>query len=387
MNNTRKICFVTGTRAEYGLLSLLMRKISDEPTLQLQVIVTGMHLSPEFGSTYTEIEQDGFEIDRKIELLLSADTSTSISKSVGLGIISFADAYNELSPDIIVLLGDRFEILSAATAALFAKIPIAHIHGGETTSGAYDEAIRHSITKMSWWHFVAAGEYEKRVFQLGENPKRVFNVGGLGVDNIKNIKLLDKQELAAETGLKFGKKNLLITYHPVTLENNTSKQHVQNMLDALNAFEDIYLIFTMPNADSNGRIIIQMLNDYVQDHQDRSIIFTSLGQLKYLSTLQYVDAVVGNSSSGLTEVPTFKIATVNIGDRQDGRMKASSVIDCDPTEKDISEGISRLYSGEFTDSLKTVSNPYGEGLASEKIFDLLKTLKKPSTLKKEFYDL
>jgi GDP/UDP-N,N'-diacetylbacillosamine 2-epimerase (hydrolysing) len=387
MSNIRKICFVTGTRAEYGLLSLLMRKISDEPTLELQVIATGMHLSPEFGLTYTEIEQDGFKIDRKIESLLSADTSTSISKSVGLGIISFADAYHELSPDIIVLLGDRFEILSAATAALFAKIPIAHIHGGETTSGAYDEAIRHSITKMSWWHYVAAGDYEKRVIQLGENPKRVFNVGGLGVDNISKIKLLDKQELMAETGLKFGKKNLLITYHPVTLENNTSKYHVQNMLDALNAFEDIYLIFTMPNADSDGRVIIKMLEDYVQTHQNRSILFTSLGQIKYLSTLQYVDAVVGNSSSGLTEVPTFKIATINIGDRQDGRIKAHSVIDCEPTEKDISEAINRLYSIEFTNSLVKVTNPYGKGQASEKIFNSLKTFTIPTTQKKEFHDL
>jgi GDP/UDP-N,N'-diacetylbacillosamine 2-epimerase (hydrolysing) len=387
MSNLRKICFVTGTRAEYGLLSLLMRKISDEPTLELQVIATGMHLSPEFGLTYTEIEQDGIKIDRKIESLLSADTSTSISKSVGLGIISFADAYHELSPDIIVLLGDRSEILSAATAALFAKIPIAHIHGGETTSGAYDEAIRHSITKMSWWHFVAAGDYEKRVIQLGENPKRVFNVGGLGVDNISKIKFLDKRELMAETGLNFGKKNLLITYHPVTLENNTSKPHVQNMLDALNAFEDIYLIFTMPNADSNGRVIIKMLEDYVQTHQNRSILFTSLGQLKYLSTLQYVDAVVGNSSSGLTEVPTFNIATINIGARQDGRLKADSVIDCEPTENDISEAISRLYSSEFTNSLVKVTNPYGEGQASEKIFNSLKTFKIPTTLKKEFHDL
>jgi len=383
----RKICVVTGTRAEYGLLRWLMDGINKSTKLDLQIVATGMHLSPEFGLTYQEIENDGFKIDKKIEMLLSADTPSSISKSTGLGLIGFADVFYELNPDIVIVLGDRYEVLAASLAAMFENIPIAHIHGGETTAGAFDEAIRHSITKMSWWHFVAADEYEKRVIQLGENPERVFNVGGLGVDAIKKTNLLSKDELMIKTGIKFGKKNLLITYHPVTLENKTSQQDFKSLLDVLSEIKDIYIIFTMPNADLDGRIIKKMINDFVFNQSERSISFTSMGSLNYLSTLQYVDGVVGNSSSGLAEAPTFKIGTINIGDRQKGRLKAESIIDCEPTKKSIRLAIDKLYGHKFQKDIHSVQNPYGDGDAIEKIMSILLNKPIPKEMKKDFYDL
>ena len=383
----KKICIVTGARAEYGLLRWIMDGIDESDTLDLQVIATGMHLSPEFGLTYKEIEKDGFNIDKKVEMLLSADTPSAISKSTGLGLFGFADAYNELNPDIVVVLGDRFEIMAASLAALFEAIPIAHIHGGETTQGAFDEAIRHSITKMAWWHFVAAAEYEKRVIQLGEDPKRVFNVGGLGVDAIKRTKLLSKKDLMDKTGIKFSKKNLLITYHPVTLEKQTSEQNFQILLEVLDDLKDMYLIFTMPNADADGRIIKNMINKFVINNPKKSISFTSMGSLNYLSTLQFIDGVIGNSSSGLAEVPSFKIGTVNIGDRQKGRLKAISVIDCEPTKTSIKQAIKTLFSKNFQMILPKVDNPYGEGKATEKIIKILENGSAPGELKKEFYDL
>ena len=383
----RKLCVVTGARAEYGLLRWLMDGIYKSTKLDLQIIATGMHLSPEFGLTYQEIENDGFKIDKKIEMLLSADTSSSISKSTGIGLIGFADIFNELNPDIVIVLGDRYEILAASLSAMFENIPIAHIHGGETTVGAFDEAIRHSITKMSWWHFVAADEYEKRVIQLGENPKRVFNVGGLGVEAIKKTNLLSKDEVMIKTGIKFGEKNLLVTYHPVTLNNKNSQQDFKSLLDVLSETKDIYLIFTMPNADSNGRIFKKMINDFVFNQSERSILFTSMGSLNYLSTLQYVDGVIGNSSSGLTEAPTFRIGTINIGDRQKGRLKAKSVIDCEPTKKSIKSAIDKLYGRKFQKHLHSVRNPYGDGNTIEKIINILSNSPIPGEMKKDFYDL
>ncbi len=383
----RKLCVVTGARAEYGLLRWLMDGINKSTKLDLQIIATGMHLSPEFGLTYQEIENDGFKIDKKIEMLLSADTSSSISKSTGIGLIGFADIFNELNPDIVIVLGDRYEILAASLSAMFENIPIAHIHGGETTVGAFDEAIRHSITKMSWWHFVAADEYEKRVIQLGENPKRVFNVGGLGVEAIKKTNLLSKDEVMIKTGIKFGEKNLLVTYHPVTLNNKNSQQDFKSLLDVLSETKDIYLIFTMPNADSNGRIFKKMINDFVFNQSERSILFTSMGSLNYLSTLQYVDGVIGNSSSGLTEAPTFRIGTINIGDRQKGRLKAKSVIDCEPTKKSIKSAIDKLYGRKFQKHLHSVRNPYGDGNTIEKIINILSNSPIPGEMKKDFYDL
>jgi len=383
----RKICIVTGTRADYGLLHRLMNAVNGDKKLQLQIIATGMHLSPEFGLTQNEIKRDGFKINKNVEMLLSSDTSSSISKSTGLGLIGFSDAFNDLKPDIVVLLGDRYEIFSASIAATFAKIPIAHIHGGETSEGAYDEAIRHSISKMAWWHFVSTEYYKKRVIQLGEDPSRVFNVGSLGVDAIKNLKLVSKKKLIDNTGIKLGKKNLLLTYHPVTLENNTSKKQFEQLLHVLNDFKEINIIFTMPNADSDSRVIKKMIDNYVLNHQKRSIAFSSMGHLNYLSTMQLVDGVIGNSSSGLMEAPTFKIGTINIGDRQKGRIKSKSIIDCEPNKKSIKNAINKLYSEKFQLILSTVKNPY-EGINSvNKIIKILKSDLLPKELKKEFYDL
>jgi len=315
---TRKICVITGTRAEYGLLRWVMQGIKDDPELTLQVIATGMHLSPEFGLTYREIEKDGFQIDRKVEMLTSSDTPVGIAKSMGLGLIGFAEALNELNPDLIVVLGDRFEIFAAVAAALVARMPVAHLHGGEITEGAFDEALRHSITKMSHLHFVAAEEYRQRVIQLGEQPERVFLVGGLGIDNIKRLKLLDRAELEASIDFQLGAKNLLITFHPVTLETSTAEDQMAELLAALAELKDTQLIFTMPNADTDGRALIKMVQQFVAEHPNARA-YTSLGQLRYLSCAAQVDGVVGNSSSGLAEVPSFKKGTINIGDRQRGR--------------------------------------------------------------------
>ncbi|WP_181403240.1 UDP-N-acetylglucosamine 2-epimerase [Aliarcobacter cryaerophilus] len=382
----RKICIITGTRAEYGLLYWLLKEIEADKELQLQVIVTGMHLSPEFGLTYKEIEKE-FKINKKIEMLLSSDTSVGISKSMGLAQISFAESYDELKPDIVIVLGDRYEIFSATSAAMIARIPIAHISGGETTEGAFDEAIRHSITKMSHLHFTATNEYKNRVIQLGENPSRVFNVGGMGIENIKRLKLLSKEEFEKSIEFKLNIKNILVTFHPVTLENSTAKEQFQQLLDAIDELEDTNIIFTKANSDTDGRVINQMIDEYVTKNSHKSIVFTSLGQLRYLSALQYVDAVVGNSSSGLAEAPSFRIGTINIGDRQKGRIKASSVIDCEPNKDSILKSFEKLYSKEFQETLKTTINPYGNGCASKKIVEILKSVDLGNILKKSFYDL
>jgi GDP/UDP-N,N'-diacetylbacillosamine 2-epimerase (hydrolysing) len=384
---TRKICVITGTRAEYGLLRWVMQGIKDDPVLTLQVIATGMHLSPEFGLTYREIEKDGFQIDRKVEMLTSSDTPVGIAKSMGLGLIGFADALNELRPDLIVALGDRFEIFAAVAAALVARIPVAHLHGGETTEGAFDEAFRHSITKMSHLHFVAAEEYRQRVIQLGEPPDRVFLVGGLGIDAIKRTALLDREALETSLDFRFGAKNLLVTFHPVTLEHQSSAQQMAELLAALSQLgEGTHLIFTMPNADNGSRELARMVDEFVATHSNARA-YTSLGQLRYLSCMQQVDAVVGNSSSGLAEAPSFAIGTVNIGDRQRGRLKAQSVIDCPPQRQAILAAIRTLYSADFRLSLPTTVSPYGDGGASQKILQVLQEHPLSDIFKKSFYDL
>ncbi len=382
----RKICVVTGTRAEYGLLYWLMKEIQKDDDLELQLIVTGMHLSPEFGLTYKEIEKD-FHIDKKIEMLLSSDTSVGISKSMGLAQISFADIYEELKPDILVVLGDRYEIFSAVSSAMIARIPIAHIHGGEATEGAYDEPIRHCITKMSHIHFTATTEYKNRVIQLGEQPAKVFNVGGLGIDNIIKLKLLSKSELESTLDFKFNKKNILVTFHPVTLENTTSQKQFQDLLEIIDKLKDTNIIFTKSNSDTDGRIINEMIDEYVYKNTDKSTCFTSMGQLNYLSALQFIDAVVGNSSSGLLEAPTFNIGTINIGDRQKGRMMAKSIINCNTTKESMENGFEKLYSDNFKIVLQDVKNPYGNGGASKKIKDILKTINVNNIIKKSFYNI
>ena len=383
---SRKICVITGTRAEYGLLRWIMQGIKDDPDLTLQVIATGMHLSPEFGLTYREIEKDGFQIDRKVEMLTSSDTPVGIGKSMGLGLIGFVDALNELNPDLIVVLGDRFEIFAVVAAALVARMPVAHLHGGETTEGAFDEALRHSITKMSHLHFVAAEEYRQRVIQLGEQPERVFLVGGLGIDNIKRLKLLDRAELEASIDFQLGAKNLLITFHPVTLETSTAENQMTELLAALSELKDTQLIFTMPNADTDGRTLIKMVQQFVAQHPNARA-YTSLGQLRYLSCVAQVDGVVGNSSSGLAEVPSFKKGTINIGDRQRGRLQAESVINCEPTRQGVAAALVKLYTADFQASLSQVQNPYGEGGASEKVVKTIAHCALDGIAKKSFYDL
>ena len=382
----KKICIVTGTRAEYGLLYWLMMELKKAPNITLQIVVTGMHLSPEFGYTFHEIEKDGFKIDKKIEMLLSADSAISISKSMGLAQISFSEAFDDLSPDILVLLGDRYEAFSAASAAMISNIPIAHIHGGETTEGAIDESMRHAITKMSHIHFTAMKSYSDRVIQLGENPMNVFNVGGLGIENIKKLQLLNKDEFEESILFKLAKKNILVTFHPVTLELNSSAIQFQELLDAIDTLHDTNIIFTKCNSDADGRVINYMIDKYVSQRKN-AISFISLGQLRYLSALKHVDMVVGNSSSGLAEVPSFKIPTINIGDRQKGRIKATSVIDCKPYKIEILKAFNKANDKAFLQIIKKVVNPYGDGIASNKIVKVLNSIDLKNILKKKFYNL
>jgi GDP/UDP-N,N'-diacetylbacillosamine 2-epimerase (hydrolysing) len=384
----KKICIVTGTRAEYGLLRPLIEKINNDEEMELQLIATGTHLSSEFGMTYKEIEEDGFYITQKVETLLSSDSFVGISKSMGLGMISFSECFARLQPDLVLVLGDRYEIFSLAAAAYVARIPIAHLHGGETTEGAFDEAFRHSITKMSYLHFTSAEEYKNRVIQLGEDPSRVFNVGAIGIENIKTMNLLTKEELENSINFKFGEKTVLVTYHPVTLENNTSESQFADVLDALNQLKDLKIIFTKTNSDTDGRIINNMIDDYVIKNSERAISFTSMGSKRYLSAMKYVDAVIGNSSSGIIEAPYFKVPTVNIGDRQKGRMQAESIIHCKNEKEDIVIGIQKGISAEFKSRLKEMESPYGNGDVSHKIIYFIKEeFKKGINLKKNFYNL
>lgn len=382
----RKICVVTGSRAEYGLLSGLMHAIQDDSELKLQVIATNMHLSPEFGLTYRDIEADGFHIDKKVVMLLSSDTANAIAKSVGLGFMGFADAYEDLKPDMIVVLGDRYEIVSAVSTALFYKIPVAHLHGGEITEGAYDDCIRHAITKMSHLHFTSTEEYRKRVIQLGENPDRVFNVGAPGIENIKKVPLMSREELEATfDGFTFGDKCLLVTYHPVTLENETAAEQIRNLLSALDELPDYKVIFTLPNSDTDGRIIIRLINEYVAKHPGRAVAYPSLGLRRYLSALKYVKAAVGNSSSGIIEVPSFGIPTLNIGDRQRGRLAADSVVNCGTGTDEILSGLCRILSPAF--SLKGVYNPYEGKNTTADILHVLKIYPLEGLIQKSFYNL
>ena len=377
MTEKIKICFITGSRAEYGLLYWLMKEVQASLKLEMQIIATGMHLSPEFGTTYNQIEREGFTINKKVEMLLSSDSVVGITKSMGVGLIGFSDALNDLKPDLIVVLGDRFEIFVGVTAAMIAKIPVAHLHGGETSEGAFDESIRHSITKMSHLHFTATEYYRNRVLQLGEQPDRVFNVGAIGIDNIRRLKLLSKSEFEKAIEFKLAKKNILVTFHPVTLENGTSSEQFKNLLNALVKLKDTNIIFTKANADTDGRVINKMIDDFVTNHLEIAKAFDSLGQLRYLSSMQFIDGVIGNSSSGLIEAPSFKIGTINIGDRQRGRIKATNVIDC----------LQKLFSKEFSESVKLTNSPYGEGGVAEKITRILETTTLDRILKKSFYDV
>jgi UDP-hydrolysing UDP-N-acetyl-D-glucosamine 2-epimerase len=380
----KTICVVTGTRADYGLLYWLMKEIHNDQDLKLQLMVTGMHLSPEFGLTYRVIEQDGFRIDARVEMLLSSDSAAGIAKSIGLGVIGFADAIERLKPDIMVVLGDRFEILAAVQAALVARIPVAHIAGGDVTEGVYDEAIRHSITKMSHLHFVTNEHAYRRVCQMGENPNHVFNVGSPGLDYIRRMTLLERDDLQRQLGFQFRQKNFLVTFHPVTLDPHASRGQFQELLDALTALEgDTGLIFTLPNADNEGRELIDMVKRYVSSCP-HAVLFKSLGQHLYLNTMAQVDVIIGNSSSGLYEAPSFKKPTVDIGDRQSGRLRASSVINCGPDKKAIIKAVQSALAMDCSG----VVNPYGNGESSIRIAGIIKNLSSPGDIvKKKFHDL
>jgi len=387
METRKKICFFTGTRAEYGLLKPLMQKVKNEDEFQIQIIASGMHVSPEFGVTYKEIERDGFTINEKVEILLSSDTDIGVSKAMGLGLISFSDSLKRLNPDILIVLGDRFEALSVSITAYVMKIPIAHLHGGETTEGAVDEGFRHSITKMSYLHFTSTEEYRKRVIQLGENPGRVFNVGAIGLDNIKNLKLLNLGNLEKELNFNFGEKNILFTYHPVTLDIEKLSEELDQIFGALEEliFQGYKIIITKSNADQGGRFINKYIDNFSSKHKEKVFAFTNLGTLKYLSVMKFVNLVMGNSSSGIVETPSFKIPTVNIGDRQKGRVRGNSVIDVNPKKEEI---INAVKKAEKMDKNK-IFNPYDQGDATEKIYGTIKEhlLNNKINLKKEFFDI
>jgi len=378
----KKICVVTGTRADYGLLYWLMREIEASPSFALQVIVTGMHLSPEFGSTWETIRDDGFSISGKIPISLAHDGPADIARATGEAIIGFADALNDLSPDLVVVLGDRYEALAAATAASIHRIPIAHFHGGETTEGAFDEAFRHAITKMSYLHFTSAETHRRRVIQLGEHPGRVFNVGAMGLDNIEKLDLLDRDAFEKSIGFSLKDQNVLVTFHPVTLEKNAGAQFA-TLLAALDTQPALGIVFTKPNSDTGNQSISGQIDDYVAAHPDRAVAHTNMGQVRYLSALRHVDAVVGNSSSGLIEVPCFGIATVNIGDRQKGRLAGPSVLHCACNREAIQEMISEALSRDF----RGMRNPYGTAGAAARSIAILESRPLDGTVKKSFFDL
>ena len=382
----KKVCVVTGSRAEYGLLRWVMDGIQQSSVLELQLIVTGAHLSPEFGLTVQEIERDGFEIDYRVEMLLSSDTSVGVTKSLGLGIIGFADALEKLKPDVLLVLGDRYEILGATTAAMVARIPIAHIHGGELTEGAIDDAIRHAITKMSHLHFVAADEYLQRVIQMGENPETVFNVGGLGVESVRRTSFLTREEVENDLGITLTSPSFLVTYHPVTLEPENTAQQFGEVLESFKMIQGAQFLFTEPNADPGGNLIHQMISEFCATVPDAHC-FKSMGQHLYLSTMAQVDAVVGNSSSGLLEAPAMGVGTVNIGNRQDRRLKAGSVIDCDPRADSVREALNRVRTKPFLNLLGDMSNPYGSGETSGSIVAVLENQDYSGLLRKVFKDL
>lgn len=387
MITKRKVCVVTGTRAEYGLLSRLIKLLQDDSDLTLQLVVTNMHLSPLYGNTYKEIEADGFVIDKKVDILKFDNSNLGVAQSTGLGVIEFSKAFDELKPDLLLILGDRYEMLAVATAALFLKIPIAHLHGGELTEGVIDDVIRHTITKMSHLHFTSTEEYRNRVIQLGEQPDIVFNVGAIGIDNIRNSKLLSREEFENSISFKLGSPTFLVTYHPATLDRISSEFAFKELLSALDSFPKSTIIFTKPNSDADSNAISELIDGYICKHSDRCIAFDSLGHLRYLSALQYVNAVIGNSSSGILEVPSFGIPTVNIGDRQKGRIAASSVINCSVDKEDIAVTIVNALSLEFAMQCKNVINPYEQIDTVVNILQQIKMIDFRNLTKKRFYNL
>lgn len=380
-----KICVATGTRAEYGLLKPLISAIDAEPEFDLQILVTGAHLSPEFGLTYKAVEKD-FKIDQKVEMLLSADTPSAIVKSMGVGMLGFADSLTSLKPDVLVILGDRYEMLALASSALIFNIPIVHIHGGEITEGAYDDAIRHSITKMSHIHFASTEEYKNRIIQLGEHPNNVYNVGAIGLDNVKNMQLLSREELEKELNIKFKKFNYQITFHPSTLDDELPEVQFRKLLNVVDAQEDSYFVFTKSNADTGGRIINKMIDDFVAANPDKASAYDTLGSLKFLSVVKVCDAIIGNSSSGIVEAPSLHTMTINIGIRQKGRIQAESIINVEVDENEIKSAFEKARSTEFKEIVNSVVNPYGDGNTVKKIIKVLRPLTPEKLKVKSFFD-
>ena len=382
----KKICVFTGSRAEYGLLKPLMEEIKQDSSLSLQLLVSGMHLSPEFGNTYQLIEKDNFTIHERVETVEKEDSAIGTCKSISRGIVGYAEAFKRLCPDLLVLLGDRSEVFAAATAALLSQVPIAHLHGGEITEGAYDDAFRHAISKMSHLHFVSTEIYRQRVIQLGEPPDSVHNVGAIGLDYLESEKFLERNALEKILNFHFDKITALVTFHPVTLEHGTAKKQFQQLLNTFDQFKNLKIIFTKANVDTEGRIINQMIDDYVAANPERAISFISMGHLNYLSSMRFVDMVVGNSSSGILEAPSFGIPTINIGNRQTGRIKAASIVDCDPEQSAIILAIDKALSSQFKSLAKKVDNPYRKKKTAQQIREIIKKTS-IGTLKKSFHNL
>lgn len=384
----RKICFFTGTRAEFGIMSSLMHRVDESDDCQLQIIATNMHLSPEYGLTYKEIEAEGFTIDKKVEMLLSSDTANGTVKSMGLATIGFADALEDLKPDLCVILGDRYEMLAAAQSALIYKIPIVHLGGGDITEGAYDDAIRHSITKMSHLHFASTEENRNRIIQMGENPENVYCVGGVSTKTISKYGNLSKEELEKSLDFELGDKFLLITFHPVTMEGDSTEQQCADMLKALEEVNEEYkLLFTLPNSDTGGRVIISMINDFVKNNRQRRYSIPSLGRERYFAALKYATAVIGNSSSGLIEVPSFHIPTLNIGNRQRGRAHGESVLDVPANYESIKIGLKKIMSTEFVERAKKAPNPYEKGSGVDKEMDVITHISLETLIPKKFFNI
>lgn len=383
-----KVCIITGGRAEYELLKPIIMLFREDKEVDLQIVATCMHLSPEFGLTVQMIEEDKFPIADRIEILLSADTACAMAKSTGLAMLSFSDCFRRLEPNIVIVLGDRFEILGAVTTAFIMRIPVVHLYGGETTIGALDEGFRHAITKMSYLHFTATEEYRRRVIQLGEEPNKVFNVGSLGVENIKKMALLSKDSLEQELNFQFREKNVLVTFHSETLETQSIKEQFTHLLSVLHEYKDLGIIFTKTNGDMDGRIINKMIDDFIRNNSDRSVAFYNLGQLKYFSVMKLVNAVIGNSSSGIIEAPSFAVGTINIGDRQAGRIKAESIIDCRCDKESILIALGKVFSWNFQSKLQNIYNPYEKVDTAQKIYEIIRVFfNKKFCLKKNFYNL
>ena len=379
----KKVCVITGTRAEYGLLYWTLKALKENTEIELQLCATGMHLSPEFGLTYKQIEDDGFTIDYKVETLLSADTGSAIGKSIGLGTIGFADAFQQLSPDLVLVLGDRYEILAAVIAAMAARIPVAHCHGGELTLGAVDDAIRHTITKMSHLHFTSTLEYKNRILQLGEQPDSVHFVGALGLENLKD-QCMSREAFEHRIAKSLKKQNFIITFHPETLNCETPSKQLSALFEALDRFPDALMIFTQPNSDHEGRALSKSIMDYVSKNNNRAVYYPTLGSKAYLTALSICDLVIGNSSSGIIEAPSFKTPTINIGNRQQGRLKPVSVIDSKASVNEISDAIKKGLSLAWKSTLKKFSNPYEGDQPSKKILEIIK---QKQVLHKKFNDI